>query len=82
MNAVLQVDQARIEMLAVLFPRDPIHTGSRPFPQALIRLLQQQHLDRAQQVVESLPFPLSRALSDPHRLRGRALPVLSPGRVS
>jgi hypothetical protein len=29
MDAILKVEQAGVEVLAVLFPRDPIHSGRR-----------------------------------------------------
>jgi hypothetical protein len=63
MNAILLVEQASVEVLAGFFARAPLHSGRRAPTQALVRLLQRRHIDRAQQVVEPLAGAIARASS-------------------
>jgi hypothetical protein len=80
--AVLEVPQSLVQILPVRAPRDPIYTWGRALLQALICLLEQRHLDVAEEVIESCPFSFLCSLSDPLHYRERAFPVLCPERVS
>src|SRR5690606_33830500 len=66
------------EVFAIVAPRLPIYPSCRIFPQALIRLLQQRHLDVTQQVGEPLLLLLSGSLSDPLQHCSYGFPVLCP----
>jgi hypothetical protein len=77
-----EVGEASFETLAVLAPRDPIHTGGRPLGQAPKRLLEQWHVDVAHQVVELRSLVFGCFASDSFQFRGRASPALSPAHVS
>src|SRR5512132_1523706 len=82
MNAVLEVEQIGVQLLALLFPRHPIHAWRRLLPEAQIGLLQKRNLHVAQPVGEPFLPVIQGSLSDSFQGRGRADPVLSPGRVS
>ena len=82
MDSVLQVEQALVETLAVLFPRDSVHSGCRILPEALVRLPQERHLHVAEQRGPLLLWLLLCSLSDPLQERERAFSVLGRKRVS
>src|SRR5690606_41093276 len=78
LDPILEVEQPGFEVFAIVAPRLPIYPSCRIFPQALIRLLQQRHLDVTQQVGEPLLLLLSGSLSDPLQHCSYGFPVLCP----
>src|SRR5690606_4900591 len=78
LDPILEVEQPGFEVFAVVAPRLPVYPSCRIFPQALIRLLPERHLDVTQQVGEPLRLLLSGSLSDPLQHCSYGFPVLCP----
>src|SRR5688572_3493500 len=82
MDAVLQLEQAFAKTLAVLLPRDLVHSSRCLLAQACVRFQQQRHLDVTEQVGPFVFRLLLGSLSQPLQVRERISPALCQGCVS